>query len=111
MQVISDKYESVDDIKKLLQSIFTSEYIDAEYNKYFESDYPLFKEIEEKLYIAVASGMVKSPSDSPIEKNYDFKNDSFTAAINFGGGERGPESKYTFYFKKVNEKWLINNIE
>ena len=111
MQVISEKYESVDDIKQLLQSIFTSEYIDAEYNKHFESDYPLFKEIEEKLYIAVASGMVKSPSDSPIEEIYDIENDSFTAAIKYGGGESGPELKNTFYFKKVNESWLIDNIE
>ena len=111
MQVISEKYESVDDIKKLLQSIFTSEYIGVEYNRHFESDYPLFKEIEGKLYIAVASGMIKSLSDSPIEEIYDLKNDSFTAAIKFGGEESGPELKYAFYFKKVNENWLINNIE
>ena len=111
MQVISDHYETVDDIKKLLQSIFTSEYIVVEYNRYFESDYPLFKEIEGNLHIAVASGMVKSPSDSPIEEIYDIENDSFTAAIKYGGGESGPESKNTFYFRKVNESWLIDNIE
>jgi hypothetical protein len=41
----------------------------------------------------------------------DIKNDSFTAAIKYGGGDRGPESKNTFYFRKVNESWLIDNIE
>ena len=111
MQVINDKYESIEDIKKLLQSIFTSEYIEAAYKKYFESAYPLFKEIEGELYIALASGAVKSPSDSPIEEIYDLKNDSFTATISFGGGERGSESRHNFYFKKANESWLIDSIE
>ena len=110
-EVISDKYKSADDIKILLESVFTPEYIDIKYNRLLESDNPFFKEIEGKLYIAVADGAIKPLSGSPIEQIYGFEEDSFSAVIKFGGGEVSQQSKSTFHFKKVNENWLIDNIE
>ena len=96
-KVISDKYKSVDDIKNLLNSVFTAEYIDKKYNKIFESDYPNFKEIEGQLYVAVMSGMLKPLSGNPIEEINNIEKDSFSAVVKFGGGESGPESQSTFY--------------
>lgn len=111
MEVTDEKYKSIDDIKNLLSSVFTTEYIDERYSKNLESEYPIFKEIEDKLHAAVVSGVIKPPFDDPIEKINLLENNSFSAVIKFGEESPSGISKPTFYFKKVNDTWLIDEIE
>ncbi len=111
MEVNDEKYKSIDDIRNLLGSVFTAEYIDKKYNKIIESEYPPFKEMEGKLYVAVVSGVIKSPSDNPIEKIDLLGNNSFSAVLIFGENSPSEILKSTFYFKKVNDNWLIDEIE
>lgn len=68
MEVNDEKYKSIDDIKDLLESVFTTEYIDKKYNKIFESEYSYFKEIKDNFYVLINSGMIKPPSEDLIEK-------------------------------------------
>jgi len=111
MEVTDEKYKSIDDIKNLLSSVFTTEYIDERYSKTLESENPIFKEMEDRLYVAAVGGVIKPPSDNPIEKIDLLENNSFLAVLIFGENSPSGISKPTFYFKNVNGNWLIDNIE
>jgi hypothetical protein len=106
--VQSDKYKSLDDIRKVAESVFTNNYLEKLYKWGFEGEQPKYREIDGKLCTAMsdAVGMGLQPDVIEIEKKSDME------IIVQMQSEEGEEIKdVSVTITNVDGNWRIDKID
>lgn len=105
--VESDKYKSLDDIRKVAESVFTNNYLEKLYKWGLEGEQPKYKEIDGKLCTAMsdAVGMGLQPDVIAIEKKSDME---IVVQMQSEEGEEIEDVSVTI--TNVDGNWRIDNI-
>lgn len=104
LRVEEPAYQDMESIQEALKSAFSAAYIEAKLSWVLEGDYPLYKEIDGHLCIAMADAIGESLSEE-IASILDWKEDTIKIEI---VGELNP---YELTLVQEEGEWVIDQIQ